>query len=49
MMNIDYQPIINSIGDILKIAIPIGMLFGVSGKLANALISMVFGERRVKL
>lgn len=48
-MMIDYQPIINTLADILQVSIPIGMLFGVSGKLARALISMVTGERRIKL
>lgn len=49
MMMIDYQPIINFMGELLSCALPIALLFGISGKLANFLISMVTGERRIKL
>lgn len=49
MVQIDYQSIVDVVGQIMLISVPISMLFAVSGKLANALISMVTGERRVKL
>lgn len=48
-MEIDYQQIVNLVADVLKVSLPIALLFGISGKLARFLVSMVTGERRIKL
>lgn len=49
MITINYQSIIDLVAEILQVALPIALLFGISGKLVRMLISMVTGERRVKL
>lgn len=47
--NINYQVVINTIGLFLAISVPIGIVLGITEKLANLFFSMVFGERNIKL
>ncbi|MEM0173560.1 MAG: hypothetical protein QXI16_03525 [Sulfolobaceae archaeon] len=49
IQSINYQGIVDIVGVILLVSTPIGLVFGISGKLANMFFSMVFGEKRVKL
>lgn len=44
-MTIDYQVIVNRIGDILLISAPIGIALGIASKLVNIFYSFLFGRR----
>ena len=46
---IDYQVIVNLCGEMISNALPIGLTFAISERLVNAFISIVTGERRIKL
>lgn len=46
---IDYQEVVTLCAQMISVALPIGLIFGLSEKLVNGFLSMVFGERRVKL
>ena len=48
-MLIDYQVIVNLCGEMISNALPIGLTFAISERLVNAFISIVTGERRIKL
>jgi uncharacterized membrane protein YphA (DoxX/SURF4 family) len=48
-MDLDYQIIINMVAQIISVALPIGVVFGLAERLVNAFLSMAFGERKVRL
>ena len=48
-MTIDYQVIVNMIANMGIIVFPIALIFVVIGKITQAFISFVRGDRRVKL
>lgn len=46
---IDYQEIVSLCAKMISVALPIGLIFGLSEKLINGFLSIVFGEKRVRL
>ncbi len=48
-MDFDYQQIINLIGEYLKIAMPIAILFEVSNKGVNLFLGLAFGKEKIDL
>ena len=48
-MTIDYQVIVNMIANMGIIVFPIALIFVIVGKITQAFISFVRGDRRVKL
>ena len=47
--SLNYQSIIELVSIMIAVSLPIGIVFGLSVKLVNLFISMVFGERNIKL
>lgn len=48
MMELDYQAIINLVAMIIGVAIPIGVIFGLTEKLINLFLSACFGSKEIK-
>lgn len=48
-MILDYQQIVDMVGEVCKYAVPIGILFGVTEKLTNLFFSLAFGKKRIDL
>lgn len=48
-MELNYQTIVDMVAQIIQLALPIGIVFGLAEKLVNGFLSMAFGEKRVKL
>jgi hypothetical protein len=46
---IDYQQIVGLVGEVMTVAIPVGLIFGLADKLYNAFMSMVFGKDKINL
>ena len=46
---IDYQQIVDLAAKAISIGLPIGLIFGLAGKVTNFFLSMVFGKERVDL
>lgn len=49
MQAIDYQQIVNLCAEIIRLALPIGVIFGLSRVAVNGFLSMVFGKNKVDL
>lgn len=49
MIELDYQLIINLLGEYLRAALPIAIIFGLAGKATNLFLSLAFGKERVDL
>lgn len=45
----DYQQIIDMVAECIKIAMPIGVVFGLSEKVINLFLSLAFGKEKVRL
>ena len=45
----DYQIIINFLGETLAVAVPVGFIFAVTEKLCNLMFSMFMGKERINL
>lgn len=48
-MAIDYNEIIQLCAECLTYAVPIGFIFGLTGKAYDLFMSMAFGKERVRL
>ncbi len=46
---LSYQLIINLIGQMMLVSMPIGILFGLTEKLINLFFSMAFGSKNIKI
>lgn len=46
---LDYQSIVNSVAVMVSVALPIGIILGFAEKLVNGSLSMIFGEKKVRL
>lgn len=46
---VNLQVIIDTIGFMLVLSVPIGVMFGVVSKVVNFFFSMAFGDRNIKL
>lgn len=44
-MTLDYQAIVDIIAELLVVAMPIGVLFGLVGKMVTFFLSMLFGQK----
>ncbi|MDF2943574.1 MAG: hypothetical protein K0S01_2432 [Herbinix sp.] len=49
MMELNYQYLINLVIMFLMLAMPIGFIFGFAEKILNMFLSMVFGDKYIKL
>lgn len=49
ILDMDYQMIVNLCGQTLFYALPIGMIFAITERIGNMVISAVGGEKRLKL
>ncbi len=49
ILDMDYQIIVNLCGQTLFYALPIGMIFAITERIGNMVISAVGGEKRLKL
>lgn len=48
-MEIDYNQIVVLCAECLAVAMPMGVIFGLTGKLYDLFMSMAFGKERVRL
>lgn len=48
-MEIDYNQIVLLAAECLGVSMPIGIIFGLTGKLYDLFMSMAFGKERVRL
>lgn len=48
-MEIDYGQIVALCAECLSVAMPIGFVFGLTGKVYDLFMSMAFGKERVRL
>lgn len=48
-MTLDYQEIVSIVAQCMKLALPIGLVFGIGGKSVDMFLSMALGKERVKL
>jgi hypothetical protein len=48
-MQLDYQVIVNLVGELLQSAMPIGVVIGLTEKLCNLFFSLAFGNKKVNL
>jgi len=48
-MELDYSQIIGMCAECLAVAMPIGFIFGITGKAYDLFMSMAFGKERVRL
>lgn len=48
-MMVDYSEIIALCAECLAVALPIGFVFGLTGKVYDLFMSMAFGKERVRL
>jgi hypothetical protein len=48
-MQLDYQVIVNLVGEFLTYSLPIGVVIGLTEKLCNLFFSMAFGNKKVNL
>lgn len=46
---IDYQQIVTICAQCMAVALPIGVIFGISGRIINFFLGMVTGKERVNL
>ena len=46
---INYQEIISVVTEFMKVALPIGIIFGLTKKLTNLFFSLAFGKDKVDL
>lgn len=46
---IDYQQIVTICAQCLTVALPIGVIFGIAGRITNFFLGMVTGKERVSL
>lgn len=46
---VDYAEIVVLCAECIKVALPIGFAFGLSGKACDFFLSLAFGKERVKL
>lgn len=48
-MILDYQQVIDLIAEILKYALPIGIIFGITEKATNLFFNLAFGNKKITL
>lgn len=48
-MSVDYSQVVELCAQCLSLAMPIGVIFGLSSKVYNLFLSMVFGKERIKI
>lgn len=49
IVQVDYQEIISIMAEMIKVSIPIGLIWGITRKILRMFFSIAFGERDVKL
>lgn len=49
MPEIDYQQIVNAVAEMIKCAVPIGLILGLTEKLCNLFFSLAFGKKKIDL
>lgn len=47
--SLNYQVIVELVATYIMISLPIGILFGLAGKLINMFLSAVFGDKTIKM
>lgn len=46
---IDYQVIVDCVGEMIRYALPVGIIIGLTEKLCNLFFSMAFGKKKIDL
>lgn len=48
-MMVDYSEIVTIVAEVVRVALPIGIIFALAERACNMFIGMVTGEKRVKM